>query len=184
MKLAIALLVLLTGTPWAQAQSRVGELTARRDRIVERTQVLKLWSFEFGPSGVNNMNTDQPTYASYGLTLGHHWEVNENAEILANVHTNLPSRGRATFSSFGLGGSWLPSTRDISPVIGAEMGYAYAMIPDASDISGFSVGGHAGLRLFRTSAAQMGIKAYIKSILFAEGTKWPVDYGLGLSVLY
>lgn len=160
--------------------ARVGELSSRQmARVRERVEVLKLWSFSFGPAGAANMNND---HLMYELTLARHWETNENAEIRANLHTTIPSQGMASFTSFGIGGSWLLSRYDISPIVGAEFGYGYAMIPRETDKSGFSVGGHAGVRFFRTAAAQMGLEAYLKSIL--SGGAMPVDYGLALSVLY
>ena len=61
--------------------------------------------------------------------------VEDDEEIRANLHTTLPSQGIASFTSFGLGGSWLVTTTDISPILGGEIGYGYALIPQLADKS-------------------------------------------------
>jgi hypothetical protein len=166
-------------------RARVGELTNHEQmRIDQRVQSLNLWSIAFGPASDFNMNNN---HLQYALTLGHHWEVNENAEIRVTAHTTLPSQGVAnwaSYSSLGIGGSWLASTADVSPILGGEIGYGYASIPHLSDKSGISTGAHAGVRLFRTATAQMGIEAYAKTLLAAAGSTPPLDYGATLSVLY
>lgn len=181
--LFLAILMPLTTNAQAvenDSVERVGNISAKQEkRISTRTEVLGLWSFAFGPAAASKMNNNSLNYA---FTLGRHWEVNENAEIRANLHTTLPSSGFANYTSFGIGGSWLFTTYDISPIAGAELGYGYASIPRGPDKSGFSVGAHAGLRLFRTAKAQMGIEGYAKTLLI-NGEK-PADYGMMLSLLY
>jgi hypothetical protein len=178
---ATATALLLTGpAAFAEDQPRVGNISnLQQQRLVERVEVLRLWSFAFGPAAATNMN-DESLF--YSFTLAHHWEVNPNAEIRANLHTTLPTKWAASFSSFGIGGSWIPLTSDISPIIGGEIGYGYAVIPALPNESGFEAGVHGGFRFFRTAAAQMAIEAYAKTI-FSSAAR-PVDYGATLSVLY
>ena len=66
-------------------------------------------------------------------------------------------------------------------MIGAEFGYGYTHVDGAPDPSGFVIGGFAGVRVFRTSSAQMSIEGFFQTILDEEG---PVIGGVRLGILF
>lgn len=163
---------------YAHAQ-KVGEITPEdQQRVKTRVEALRLTSISFGPAFGSDMNNDD---VFYSLHLGSHWEVTTHAEIRLNADAALASKNEGTWLSGSVGGGWLIFTDDFSPVIGGEFGYGYAHIDDISDPAGFLVGAFLGVRMFRTSSAQMSIEYYFHSIL--DGVN-PVMSGIRIGILF
>ncbi len=141
----------------------VGNISYEEQKqVITRVESLSLTSISFGPAFANDMNNDD---LFYSLHFGYHWEPSTHAEIRLNVDGALASKNEGNWLSGSLGGAWFLLTSDISPVIGAEFGYGYAHIDRVPDASGFMVGGFVGVRLFRTSNAQMSIEYAVQRIL-------------------
>lgn len=159
---------------------RVGEIYAEDQRkVIARVESLNLYSFSFGPGGGTNMNNEAMFYS---LSFARHFEVNTNAEIRLGAATFLPSRAKGNFTSMALGASWLISTSDISPIIGAEFGYGFVSAEGRDVTGGFSAGAHAGVRFFRTAKTQLSLEVNAKT-LFISGER-PYVMGAALGILY
>ena len=148
----------------AQAEeARVGEITPEQQQSVKtRVESLNSTAFSFGPAWAQDTNNSNMYYAFH---LGRNFEASTNAEIRLGLDAAFAGEGSGNWWSGSLGAAYLFSTSDISPLIGAEVGYGYAHIKDASDARGFAVGGFAGVRFFRTSTTQMSLEGFIQSIL-------------------
>ena len=150
-----------------QGERRVGEIYEDdRDRVASRVRSLKLWSISIGPaiaSGINNNNM------FYAFGVDRNWDVQEQAEMRVSAFGVVPSRETGSFLMASLGGSYFFSRNDISPVIGADLGFGTAVGTDVKRASGFAGGLRAGLRFFRTSETQISIEGYYRTV-FAEQT--------------
>lgn len=166
--------------PRREGGPRVGEIYQEdQSRVVSRVETLALWSFNFGPGGGSNVGNSN---MFYNVSVGRHWEVNPNAEIRAIGDVNMASANKGSVTSLTMGGSWLTSTSDISPLIGADFGYGIATGEGRDTMSGFALGAHAGVRLFRTAKTQMSVEANMRTILVKDDK--PVFYGLQLGILF
>jgi hypothetical protein len=156
---------------------RVGEVYEDdRERVRARILSLKLWSFGFGPASAQNLSNSNMFYA---FNFGRSWEVNEQAELRGTLYAAFASKDTGGFLMAGMGGSYFFSTSDISPLVGAELGFGTAYGPDATNGSGFAGELHAGVRFFRTAETQMSLEGYYRTI-FANAA--PSILGAALSL--
>jgi hypothetical protein len=162
---------------------RVGEITPEEQRmVVTRVQSLQFWSLFFGVGGASNQSNPN---MFYDVSIGHHWDVTTHAEIRVIGTTSIPQSGNGNYTSFELGGSWFTSVEDLSPILGATIGYGLSTVNGGggnSTTGGVSVGAHAGVRLFRTATAQLAIEGFVKELLISSPQ--PVIYGIQLGVLF
>ena len=166
--------------PPSKNPPRVGELNDDDlTKVVRRVETLHLWSFALGPGNASNMSNPNMFY-TFGMTR--HMEVSPHGELRFGGFTNLPSKGKGNLSIIELGGSWFPSTLDISPVLGGTFGMGSILTEDRDLTGGFSMGVHAGMRFFRTAKAQMSLEAALKT-LFVSGDK-PLMMAIQLGILY
>ncbi len=166
--------------PKREGGPRVGEIYGDdQRRVTSRVESLSFWSFDFGPGSGSNVGNNA---MFYNVSAGRHWEVNTNAEIRATGAINVASKDSGSLTTLALGGSWLTSTADISPIVGAEFGYGIATASGRDTMSGFAIGAHAGARFFRTAKTQLSLEGNIKTVLISD-TK-PVFYGLQLGILF
>lgn len=179
MKMLYFVMALLTFSAISAKAQEVGNITPEDQRSVStRIESLNSTSFSFGPSWANDTNNSNMYYA---FQLGRNFEATETAEIRINLNGAFAGEGSGNWWSGMLGAGWLPLKTNISPVIGAEVGYGYAHIKDADDASGFAVGGFAGVRFFRTSTTQLSLEGFFQSIL-AESD--PTLSGVRVGILF
>jgi hypothetical protein len=167
---------------YAQAQGnspRVGEITQEQQfQVRTRVESLNSTSFSFGPSWASDTNNENMYYSVH---VGRNWEASVNGEIRLNLDAALASQGTGSWLAGTIGGAWLFSTSDISPVVGGEFGYGYTHIKNGTDANGFVVGGFAGVRFLRTSTAQLSLEAFVQSILNQEN---PILSGLRFGIIF
>lgn len=172
--------LLLSVASVAGAQNRVGNINRDDvDRMETRIESKDFNSFFFGPAMSTKVGDDKSLYT---LSLGRHWETTPYAEIRGSFHGAFNSDGQ--FILAGLGASYLALTTDISPVLGAELGFGYIngkADGETTSVGGFGGGVHAGMRFFRLSSTQMEVTAYYKTV-FAKDS--PGITGISLGVLY
>jgi hypothetical protein len=180
----LAAFLFLTFSCFSQSQAqgeapRVGEITQEQQyQVRTRVESLDSTSFSFGPSWASDTNNENMYYS---LHLGRNWEGSVNAEIRLSLDGALASQGTGSWVAGTIGGAWLFSTNDISPVVGGEFGYGYTHIKNANDANGFVVGGFAGVRFLRTSTAQLSLEAFVQSILNQDN---PILSGLRVGILF
>lgn len=163
----------------APRSPRVGEIyPADQERVRTRVETLNLTSLAFGPSWGGDVNNSSMFYYFHA---GYSWEPHVNAEIRLNLDGAIAGEDEGLWISTSIGGAWLISTANFSPLIGAEAGFGYAHIDDAEDPAGFLLGGFAGIRFFRTATAQLSLEGFVQTILDEEK---PVLGGVRLSVLF
>lgn len=158
--------------------ARVGEIEEGEvNRVARRQKSLSLSSFGFGPYGSSDVGQGR---LLYGFSYGHHREVSTTGEITADLLGVF--NGHGSFWHGGIGFSFLPLTTNVSPVVGAALGFGWADVnKDKENVGGFSGQVNLGARLFRLSETQMEILANYTSI-FESGS--PGVYGVQLRVLY
>lgn len=170
----LALTYILSSSPSLQAQQNaeapaVGKITTEQElKIERRIKARRLNSLGFGPMYSNKNQGDSKMM--YGFTYYKHWEVSEHGEIRAGLLVG--SSMSATAAHIGIGGNYLFSTGDASPLIGAELGLgstSYALTPgdnfDRGSSGGFTAQVFTGMRFFRTSDAQMELLASYTTVL-------------------
>ncbi len=160
---------------------RVGEIPeGETGKLVRRVKALRLTSIGIGPYGSSKAEGNP---LNYGVSLYKHFEAGVNGEILLGLMGAFSST--TTFLFGGVGGSYLFSAEDISPVLGGEFGFGLAHYDDKSgnevNQGGFGAKVNAGVRFFRTSDAQMEVLATYGG-LFTSQT--PSFYGLEIRVLF
>lgn len=182
----LTLVVLFLQFPlWAQnpdsnapkKKLRVGEIPEEeRGRIKSRVESLSFTTFGFGPAGATDMNNSKMFYA---FQFGKNWEVGEMAEIRSSLSLQFPSKDSGYFVMGGLGGSFIPITTDISPIVGAELGFGTSGGKDISSKTGFGYSLYGGVRLFRTSNTQLSIEAFYRGLFEKDS---PKVYGALLNI--
>jgi hypothetical protein len=149
------------------------------ERIDRRVKSHSFTSFGFGPFGSSTSNEGG---IMYGLSYGKTWEANETGEIRFDLQGAANSASQ--FFGLGLGYGYLPFTGDISPILGAELGFAgagYKIGGDSKSAAGFGGTALLGIRFFRTSDTQLELLSSYHAV-FAGDT--PGVYGLQLRILF
>jgi hypothetical protein len=164
-----------------QKSLRVGEINEGDTRKVEtRVKSLRLTSVGLGPFGSNQVD-GKPLH--YGGSVYKHFEAGVNGEILLGAFGAFSSESSFLFA--GIGGSYLFSTEDISPILGGEFGLGAAHYNRPSDSSvtegGFAAKLDGGVRFFRTSDTQMEVLASYTGLF---STHNPGVYGVEVRVLF
>ena len=158
------------------------ETVTRNDdgsRSVQRHQSLDLWSFGFGPYTESNLNIDGMIY---GFSIGRHFEVSDLAEIRAEAFTGINSDGFGLTAT--IGAALIPLTSEISPVIGAGVGFGLADGIGVDTQFGFAGTGIAGLRMFRSSTTQLELAFRYHTVFSNNGLGLPALYGAEISILF
>lgn len=151
---------------------------ARTGRIETRIKSFRAWSFGLGPGTSNNLNNTEMLYT---VSIGRHWEANENSEIRARLNLASAKKGTGALGSLGLGGAYFFSRKAFSPFVGGEFGIASAVGEDISAKTGFGGSLIGGLRFFRTSDTQMEIGGFYTQVFEKDS---PGAYGVQLSILF
>lgn len=160
-----------------QGPARVGEIEEGEiDRVSRRQKSLSLKYFGFGPYGSSKVGDSS---LLYGFSYGHRWEVSTTGEITADLLSAINGKGSLWYG--GLGFSLLPMTTNISPLVGASVGFGYADGDKNHNTGGFAGQFSAGLRMFRLSETQMEIVGNYTAV-FGSGA--PGVYGVQIRVLY
>lgn len=166
--------------PRTKHRPQVGDITDEETtQIVRRRESLSLTEIGFGPAWTSNMKRDGMCYMG---TLGHHWDVAEQAELKIDGWLGL--KGGEIYTSAGLGGSYFFSRGNFAPLLGADFGFGYANGSNVKSIFGFAVSGTAGVRLFRTSTTQLELNFKYGTILKANQAGDPALYGFTIALLY
>jgi hypothetical protein len=158
-------------------EMRVGEIEdGDVDRVARRQKALNHTVFGFGPFGSSNVGEKQMLY---GFSYGKRWEVTTTGEI--SLDFLGAANGKGSLWNAGLGFNFLPSTSDISPLIGGAFGFGFASPNEGPSAGGFSGQVNAGVRMFRLSEAQMEVVASYTAV-FTDKT--PGVYGAQLRILF
>ena len=186
----LALAYILSASPSLQAQQSfeppsVGKITTEQETKIERRiKSRRLGSIGFGPMFSTKNQADSKMM--YGFTYYKHWETSEHGEIRAGVM--YASNMSSSAVHLGLGGNYLFSTGDTTPLIGAELGLgrnSYAIHAsdnfDQTSSGGFTAQVFTGMRFFRTSDAQMELLASYATVLSGD---YPSFGGAMLKVLF
>ena len=189
MKSSIKFLVMLVSTLVslaAQAQDqqphrpRVGDIRPEEvKRVNTRIESHHFTTFGFGPYGSSTSNKGG---MMYGLSYGRTWEGSETGEIRFDI--NGAANSDSQFFNLGLGYGFIPSTEDISPIIGGELGLGYAGYKkdgDSKSRGGFTAGAFGGIRFFRTADTQLELLAKYNAVIAEDS---PGVYGIELRLLF
>lgn len=164
-----------------QGGPRVGEINEGETRkLKKRIEALRLTSLGIGPFGSSQVESNP---LNYGFSYYKHFEAGVNGEILLGATAAFS--GTSSFLFGGVGGNYLFSPEDVSPVAGAEfgLGAAHYTKDSATTIneSGFAAKFNGGVRFFRTSDAQMEILASYTTLF---SSSHPGFYGVEVRVLF
>ena len=155
--------------------SRVGELTSRRSS-------LNLWGYGIGPYYAHHLGSNAMMYS---VAATNHREVSEYGEVRIRVGAGVAEDGEFHTSSLSLGGAYMPFTGDATPLLGAELGLAYAAGKKIDTTAGFAGALLFGFRFFRTSNTHLELSGRYESFFNKneDSKKIPATFGAQLSVL-
>ena len=160
---------------------KVGQINeGETTKIEKRIKSLRLTSLGLGPYGSAQVDGHP---MNYGFSYYKHFEAGVHGEIL--VGTTMAFSGHSSFGIFGVGGNYFFSDEELSPLVGGEFGYGFARYDKTASESkseaGFAGRIEGGLRIFRTSDAQLEFLASYTTV-FSSST--PGFYGLEVRILY
>ncbi len=153
--------------------------TAQTDDLSNRIKSKKFGIFGIGPAMIT---VDPEDDISYHFYAGSIWDVNPWASVkaIAQVTSDFDN---TLMSSGGLGANVYASNGNVSPYLGADMGFGYAY-GEGESATGFSLGGSAGLLLFRTSDTQFNIEFNTVTILDKINDSFPLYYTGRIGILF
>ena len=156
------------------ASSRVGDLTRRRSS-------LNLWGYGIGPYYAHHLGSSAMMYS---VAATNHREVSEYGEVRIRMGANVAEDGEVHTTSLSMGGAYMPFVGDVTPLLGAELGLAYAAGKKIDTTTGFAGALLFGLRFFRTSNTHLELAGRYETFFNKnKGEKTPATFGVQLSVL-
>ena len=165
----------------AKKSLKVGEIKPEQtDEIKNRRESLRLTGVGFGPYFGNNLNTDDLFYA---FSLGKHFDVHEYGEIFLDSDIAIEKNSNALGLDIGIGGAIL-LPQDISPVVGAELGFCYMNAKKINYVLGFCGSGILGVRFFRTSNVHLSVEGKYTLSFNSNQLGSPSIYGLQVKLLF
>lgn len=166
----------------AQNDLQVGRIASSQiTELKRRRSSLNLWGYGLGPYYAYQLGSNVMMY-SFAAT--NHREVSEYAEVRIRVGANVAEDGEFHTSSVSLGGAYMPFAGDVTPMLGAELGLAYAAGKKIETTSGFAGAMLLGIRFFRTSNTHLELAGRYENFFSKnEKDKTPATFGIQLSVL-
>lgn len=167
----------------AQNDLKVGRINSSQlNELTRRRSSLNLWGYGIGPYYGRNLGSDAMMYS---LAATNHREVSEYGEVRIRMGASVAEDGECHASSFSIGGAYMPLLGDLTPLLGAELGLAYAAGKKANTSAGFAGAVLIGARFFRTSNTHLELAGRYETFFNRnkEGVKTPVIFGFQLSVL-
>ena len=166
----------------AQNDLQVGRITSSQiTDLKRRRSSLNLWGYGLGPYYAHHLGSN---VMMYSVAATNHREVSEFGEVRIRVGANVAEDGEFHTASLSLGGAYMPFAGDVTPLLGAELGLAYAAGKKIETNSGFAGALLFGLRFFRTSNTHLELSGRYESFFNRnEGEKIPATFGMQLSVL-
>lgn len=181
MRHCLLFFICILGGDLLLATPTVGNISSSDvNRISTRREALHLVGGSFGPTGSQNMESDA---LYYGVSLTGHWETTEHGEVRLRGGADFAEDGRSFDVSASIGGAFFLFTHDVSPLVGADVGFGYAAGKGLSDALGFSGGVFAGVRLFRTSKAQLELLVRYHGLMAKNQNGRPAFYGMSVGLL-
>lgn len=165
----------------ASMAAEVGSISSSESESIQtRVNSRNYQFFGFGPAMLQN--TGEESGLAYHLAWGMSREVVPYASVRGIVQSDFQPKSGAGILGAGLGMMGFLTKSDISPYVGADLGWGMAW--GANTVSQFSWGLSAGLQLFRTSSTQLGVETRVYSLFedTREGT--PMGLSAQLAVYY
>jgi hypothetical protein len=167
------------------AEDEVGEVRADETEKISRRFTSRQFNYlAIGPFALENSNN---TAQSHHLGLGYVWDSSVHASVKAIVEGVFNfKKPKTAILNFGLGANYFLTASPVSPFIGGDFGYGQSITNDDSlkSVSGFSIGGAAGIAFFRTAGTQLQVQFRKQMILEKNGVGNPGYYGFSLALLY
>lgn len=175
------LAALLTLSVSASFAAEVGSISHDQVGSMERRVNSRNYQFfGFGPASL--ANTGAESGMAYHLAYGMSREVVPHASIRGILQSDFQPKSGAGLAGAGLGVMGFFTTSDISPYLGADLGWGLAW--GANPVSQFSWGLSGGVQLFRTSSTQLGVETRLFSLFEKTREGLPMGLSAQLALYY
>ncbi len=172
---ALALTLLLIFISSVSHAKRIGEIGRdEKDKYETRYEAKSSTLIGFGPATASNLNK---TDMLYGLLLGKEWQVGSQGGVFFEGKGAFGSS--VTYMDGLIGGKFLLTDTDVSPVFKAGLGFGIAKGPDLDTKSGFAGTIGLGLAVFRTSSVHLEFMGSYSTIFASNDKGQP-----GISLLH
>lgn len=177
----LLLAAILASSSTVASAAEVGSISSDQVGSMERRVNSRNYQFfGFGPSSLSN--TGEESGMAYHLAYGMSREVVPHASIRGLVQSDFQPKSGSGIAGAGLGVMGFLTTSDISPYLGADLGWGVAWGADA--VSQFSWGLSGGVQFFRTSSTQLGVEARLFSLFEKTREGLPMGLSAQLALYY
>jgi hypothetical protein len=184
-KISLVFFAVLSMAVQAAAKDQVGEIApGDTEKIARRFESRQFRYFAIAPAKIDQADNRN---LAHRLAFGYIWDSAAQASVKAigeGVFTL--EKPQALVGNFSIGANFYLSPSAIAPFLGADFGYGALLTrsDNAANASGFSIGGVAGMALFRTSGIQLQVELR-KAIIFPEkGSQRPGFSSIGIVLLF
>jgi hypothetical protein len=166
-------------------RAREKQARSSNERVQARRQVL----IGFGPAYFSKMNDGS---SGLGFQAGYIWNVDDHWDLGLQTDFSISTEHSDAYVLSGrIFTSYLFTTGDISPYIGAGFGYGWASVHNGSaDLilddaaGGFAVSAHAGVKFFRTSTVNFVVGGEFTQIFDKSSLGRPGVFLFKVGLLY